>query len=325
MNQQFSLGVITFNKNQHYSNEIKELVPFFIELNKKPIKFEPLITIWKYIYLFKPDILHTWDSLSTFYSLLPARLTGARIIDGSIRDAGIEKGWQYRFKKFFLNRADLVIANSKAGLSAYKAKGVVLYNAISAERFIKSGELSEINVVMVANFTDYKDHHTFLQAMVKLLKNKSIDHVYLLGDGKYRSKLQEWLESNHSEISNLFLFTGSVKNVEQFLSQCNIGVLCSTETYKEGISNSVLEYMASGLLAIATDVGGINEIIRHGVNGFLVQPGNYDEIVSIITRFKNQEFDMAGIKANAEETIQEKFNINANLTKLIEIYKSMVQ
>lgn len=321
---EITTGVITFNKNKHYSETVSELVPFFVELKKRPTRLEPLFSIWHHIDTFKPDIIHTWDSLSSFYSWLPCKFFNIKLIDGSIRDAGIEKGWQYYFKRFFLKMANSIIANSYAGLNAYQVNGNVIYNAINYDRFLKNTGVTEFNILMTANFTDYKDHKTFLNASAELVNARIVDNVYLLGEGKHRSAHQEWINKAHPEISSRFIFTGAVKNVEEFLSKCKVGILCSTVAYKEGVSNAVLEYMAAGLVAIATDVGGTSEIIEHAVNGFLVEPGNPTAIVEIVIQIKDQQIDTNNIISNAMNTIKTKFCFKSNINELLNIYKSIV-
>jgi glycosyltransferase involved in cell wall biosynthesis len=322
-NMEVTAGVITFNKNKHYSDVVKELLPFYVELKKRPTRLEPLFTIWKHIRDFRPAIIHTWDSLSSFYSWLPCNIMGIKLIDGSIRDAGIEKGWQRQMKRFFLKYSDAVIANSYAGLKAYGVKGHVIYNAINTARFNISKSADGFNIVMAANFTDYKDHNTFLKAAVVLVRQNIVDKVFLLGDGIHRSTYQNWLSEEYADISSRFIFKGAVSNVEDYLAQCKVGALCSTEAYKEGVSNSVLEYMASGLVAIATDVGGTKEIINYGVNGFLIKANDVDGLVEIITEIRCHETDFRPVIQQALVTIKTKFEHSANIDKLITIYKSL--
>jgi glycosyltransferase involved in cell wall biosynthesis len=247
-----------------------------------------------------------------------------KLIDGSIRDAGIEKGWQYYFKRFFLKMANSIIANSYAGLNAYQVNGNVIYNAINYDRFLKNTGVAEFNIVMTANFTDYKDHKTFLIASIELVNAKIVDNVFLLGDGSHRSKHRDWLNNTHPEISSRFIFAGAVKNVEEFLSKCKVGILCSTIAFKEGVSNAVLEYMAAGLVAIATDVGGAREVINHEENGFLVEPGNSNAIVKTIIRIKDQQIDSNSIVTSAMNTIRTKFSFKSNINELLNIYKNTV-
>jgi len=316
-------GIITFNKNGHYSNKIKELVTFFVELNKRPTRLEPFFTIWKHIRVFEPDIVHTWDSLSSMYAYFPTKIFKLKSIDGSIRDAGIENGWQLCLKKYFLNRADLVIANSIAGLHHYKINGEVIYNAIDTRRFHQKKLSNEINIIMVANFTEYKDHKTFMEAAIKLVNNNLISNVYLAGDGPYKQTHIDNIKANHAKIFQRFHFLGFTNNVEKYLSKCQFGVLCSTSTYSEGVSNSVLEYMAAGLIPIVTDVGGMKEAINNNVNGFLIEEKKPIQIVEIIQSLQKDSKKTVNIILNAKESIKTKFSYEQNINKLITIYKKI--
>lgn len=319
-----SIGVITFNKNQHYTTSIKSKVSCFVELNKHPNPFLPLFTIWRHIVKFNPDIIHTWDSLSSFYAYLPSRYLKIKFVDGSIRDAGFDKGWEKVFKKFFLKRADIVIANSKAGLAHYNTNGKVIYNAINLRRFNYHVNHKSFNIVMTANFTDYKDHKTFINAALELVAAGNVDHVYLIGDGPHKIKYVHWLDHEFTQIKDKFHFLGSISNVEEYLALCQVGILCSTPEYSEGLSNAVLEYMASGLIPIVTDLGGSSEIINHRVNGFLISPENKEEIVYYVNLIKSEEALTNDLKRNAAKTIREKFSPETIINQLNSIYKELL-
>lgn len=316
-------GIITFNKNTYYSERIKKLVPFFVELKKRPTRLEPFFTIWKQITTFKPDVIHTWDSLSSMYVYLPMKYFKVKFIDGSIRDAGIEKGWRLFLKKYFLKRADLVIANSKAGLQSYDVVGEVIYNAIDISRFYTREKTDEVNSIMVANFTDYKDHQTFIDASIELAKMDLTDNIFLAGDGPYKQAHIDSLKKNHPEIFHRFHFLGLTGNVEKYLSKCRFGVLCSTSTYSEGVSNSILEYMAAGLVAIATDVGGMGEAINNRENGFLIEEKKPDHIVNIISMLIKDRNLSKNIIKEARRTIETKFSYTGNINKLKGIYEKL--
>jgi glycosyltransferase involved in cell wall biosynthesis len=319
-NKTIHLGVITFNKEKFYSDIVKNIVPYYIEIIKRPTRLEPFIHIWKYIREFKPDLIHTWDGLSSLYAFPPSRKYGIRFVNGSIRDAGIEKGFEKVIKRFLLKRADCVIANSIAGLKTYQIEGKVVYNAIDRGRFKKRNESTSFNLVMTANFNGYKDHGTFFKASVQLIQDKTADQAFLLGDGEHKEKYAKWLDANYPSIRGRFHFTGAVRNVEEYLAKCRIGVLSSTSEYGEGVSNSILEYMAAGLVPIVTDVGGTGEIIKNGRNGFLVAPGDSDEIIRIVKMIKADDALAERIRANALNTITGKFSHHENIVKLLKIY-----
>jgi glycosyltransferase involved in cell wall biosynthesis len=319
----FECGIITFGINQHYSKQAKQLTSYYREIKKKPTRFEPLFTIWDCFREFKPEVVHVWDSLSSFYVWLPCKIHKIPMIDGSIRDAGVDKGFYFYFKRFFLKKAKIVISNSIAGLNAYRVEGHVIYNIINLSRFHPQLNENEFNMAMTANFTIYKDHETFLKAAVDLIQNKIVDQVYLFGDGPYRQKYTKWIYSNYSEIFNRFHFPGNIPNIEQHLCRCQIGVLCSTLKYSEGLSNSVLEYMAAGLVTITTNLGGSSEIIQDGVNGFLIQPMDDRRIVELVKLLKSNFKLRKTIIGRAKKTIEEKFSFQKNLKLLTQLYESV--
>ncbi len=321
---EYIIGIITFNKKNHYSQQAVQYSSFFRELNKRPSRLEPLVSIWKCFREFKPDIVHTWDALSSFYSYLPCKYFKVKIINGSIRDAGIDKGWKYIFRKFFIKKADVVIANSFAGLKAYNAKGRVIYNSIDPGRFKPVKKSLEFNMIMTANFTDYKDHPTFIRASAKLIKESTVNEVYLLGEGKYRTRYQKWINSEYPDLSKHFHFPGAINNVEEYLAECKIGVLCSTPKYSEGLSNSVLEYMAAGLVPIVTDIGGSSEIIENSKNGFLISPYDFKSIVELVQLVKKDKDLLHKLVNNARDTISEKFLMKKNLKLTEELYKNLI-
>lgn len=319
-NERFKIGVVTFNSSKHYSVVVRELAAYFKELSKRPVRLEPLFTIWKCFQDFKPDIVYTWDNLSHFYSYLPSKYYGTRVINGSIRNTVRRKGWKNALDRFFLKQSDLIIANSNAGLQAYRVNGVVIYNAIDRNRFLRQKYGGEYNLAMTANFTNTKDHQTFLDAAAILIRKKIADKIFLIGDGPYKKKYENRVANRFSDIRGHFLFTGTISNVEEYLARCRIGVLCSTLTYGEGASNSVLEYMAAGLIAIVTDIGASSEIIEHGKNGFLIKPGGVDEIVRIVKAVKSDNSLADRLRANAEVTIEQKFDYQKNVRMLEDVF-----
>jgi len=304
----FNIGVITFNKNKHYTDFVKKNVSYFVELKKKPTGLEPFFSIWKHLIKFKPDIIHTWDSLSSLYVLIPKMLLNIKLVNGSIRDAGIEKGWEYSLKRFLLKRSDLIISNSIAGLNYYKVMGKVIYNGIDMHRFKQNNKLNKFNIIMTANFTDYKDHDTFLKAAVVLKNENIIDEIYLAGEGPNLERYKNWVNNSYPPISKSFHFLGRIYNVEDYLQNCKVGVLCSTSKFGEGISNAILEYMAAGLVPIATKTGGSVEIIEDGVNGFFIAESDSNSIIRNIKHLKQNPQKFNDITKAAQNNLLEKFN-----------------
>jgi glycosyltransferase involved in cell wall biosynthesis len=318
-------GLITYNTNQHYSDTAKKHSSYFRELTKRPTRLEPFFSTWKCIRDFRPDIIHTWDYLSTLYSLLPARHYKIPLVNGSIRDSGTEKGLEFHLKRFLLLKSDHVIANSQSGLKAYRCEGSVIYNSISSNRFIVPCTSEDFNLVMTANFSRYKDHTTFFKAAVQLLEEKVIDNAYLVGGGPDLLHWQQYIHEKYSVFENQIHFTGTIAHVEEFLSKCKIGILCSTSEYSEGLSNAVLEYMAAGLVPVATETGGNPEMIEHGKNGFLIAPRDHEALVEVVKTLKSDQGRFEAVSLSAKQTIGGKFDATANFSKQMQFYQSILK
>lgn len=319
----FVVGLITFNKDQHYSKIVEDLVDHSWFLKKRPTRLEPFFCIWKPIFDFNPDIVHTWDSLSSLYSYLPAKLARAKFVDNSIQDAGIDKGLNYLIKRLFIRLADVAIGNSIAGFKYYHSTGELVYNAIDPKRFFSDTGTSEFNIIKASSFSDYKDQATFLSASKILLEKGIVDFVYLAGDGIHKTKYQKYVWDNFGLCAEKVIFLGAVLDVETWLAKCRVGALCSTSKYGEGVSNSVLEYMSAGMVAIGTNIGGTSEIIQDGVNGFLIEEGDYHTIVDIVIKVKSDRELFGRIVQNAGFTLEEKFSYSNNCEKLVRIYRRL--
>ncbi len=125
------------------------------------------------------------------------------------------------------------------------------------------------------------------------------------------------------EVKERIKLTGNISNVEEFLTTMSVGFLFSTQEYSEGISNSILEYMASGIVPIVSDIGASNEIVEDGLNGFLVNKNNLEEIANIIKRLRSDREYSEGIISNARMTIDKQFSTNSTIKKLETIYKEI--
>ena len=93
--------------------------------------------------------------------------------------------------------------------------------------------------------------------------------IVLIGDGPDRPMLEERVRA--AGLSGIVVFAGFRTDIDRLLPGADV---LAQASYTEGMPNVVLEACAAGLPVVATDVGGTNEIIEHGANGFLVPAGN---------------------------------------------------
>jgi glycosyltransferase involved in cell wall biosynthesis len=220
--------------------------------------------------------------MSSFYSLPIARLHGIPLINGSIRNCFARRGARWLLERILLRASDYRVANSHAGLrsrglSARDSGNVVIYNGFDFARLERRGNngaepvgMCNRNAIrtvgMVAEFNRFKDHATFIE-MARQMSVKRRDVAFVLvGDG-------EALEASQKAAADVgaIRFLGRQKNIEAIVGTFEVGVLC---TFGEGLSNSVMEYMALGRPVVATDGGGTRELVVDGETGFLVPPAD---------------------------------------------------
>jgi len=294
---------------------------YYIDRRKSRILLS-LLNIYKICRKIKPNIIHTMDSFSSFYALPVAKLLNIKFVNGSIQHAGVSSGLDYKIEKILLKCADMRISNSKAGLEFYKVDGKILYNFIDRKRFQQTNAPLR-RIIMNANFSDYKDQLTLLKAAELLIKKEDkIELLAFIGDGKNKKLYMQIAKS--LGIAKKIKFLGFVSNVEKELLNYGVGVLCSTKKYKEGVSNSILEYMGAGLIAIGPNIGGIPEIITDGYNGFLYEPQNPISLYNKINYILNNKDKMGNIKQNAYKTLDERFNPQKNCELLYKWYQELI-
>jgi glycosyltransferase involved in cell wall biosynthesis len=220
-----------------------------------------------------------------------------------------------------------IFANSLAGIVSYhppRSKTICIYNGFDLSRIENLTPEEEVKnrfkissafvVGMVGSFTSFKDYDSYIKA-AQLILSKRRDVTFLaIGDGPTLKTMQESVSAdNKSHI----LFLGNQSNVESIINIFNIGVL---STYSEGISNSIMEYMALSKPAVSVDEGGTRELIMDGVTGFLVPPKSPELLAQKIETLLNDTRLMQEMGARGRERIIDKFSLREMVTAYIDQY-----
>jgi len=155
-------------------------------------------------------------------------------------------------------------------------------------------------VVMVARFAPIKGHRVLVSA-AGILKRRGIPcHFLLIGYPKdyTAEQFQRWsVEGNL--LDDFTVIDRLLPRLPALLSRCDIGAIASLGS--ETVSRSLLEYLASGLPAIATDVGGISDIMSRGEFGRLIRPDNANALADAIADLlsdNNRRLRMANAARN---------------------------
>ncbi len=195
-----------------------------------------------------------------------------------------------------------------------KSKNIhVIYNAVNIIEKIDC-ELKN-RIVTVGRLEEVKGHRYLIEAFARIPNNDW--ELSIVGNGSLRCELESL--ANLLGVGNRVIFHGHLSDFRLQLSEAKIFVLPSL---KEGFPNALIEAMSVPLTCVATDTfNGNNEIILDGYNGFLVQPGNVEELTVILQTLVNNNERLEKIKLNAFR-IRKKLNIDSIAKDYIKVILS---
>lgn len=281
----------------------------------------------------KPDIVHSCSPYKSLALNLLKIKYRFKLIVGFIADANRPPLLSKRNIGFSLSYplADAIISNSMAGLIAYRCplkKSHVIYNGFEPSRLdidisqdlVRDQQQFKYIINMTGRIGEDKDFKAFIDIADRLKDRKEI-LFYAVGKGKYEDIIKEYCDSK--KLHNV-RFLGFRSDVINIFKVSYISLLLSTVgKHKEGVSNSIMESMATGTPVIATNDGGSPEIIKDGSNGFLIDNNNLDMICDKIEFLLNDCESYKAFSKEAEKTIRDRFLLSTMVDNYIDLYRKL--
>jgi len=286
-----------------------------------------------------PDIIHSYLPSQNIYSAL-ARLTtcrSARLVVSKVSLGLYKKGRPLLnlAERWANHVADRVLVISKAVLNAILVterapiqKVSLIYNGIDVERFgptsvptssipVDASRVPTIGVVATLSYR--KGHDVLLRAMVRVVEELPETHLLCIGrDGGALASLQ--IQVEELSISKNVSFLGYRNDVPELLRTVAVVVHPSRE---EGLCNAILEAMAAGKPVVATNVGGIPEVVVDGKTGRLVPPESPGEMAEAILDFLRQPRVAAQFGTEGRERVLELFSLGRAVRQIEDLYLSL--
>ena len=174
-------------------------------------------------------------------------------------------------------------------------------------------------ILIVGRLSREKDHLTLLEAVARL-PNELHPHLVVVGEGPERPRIEQRIRSLN--LTSSVTLTGQQESAEPYYGIAQIAVLSSLS---EGSPNALLEAMAAGVPVVATRVGGIPEIARHGETALLVEPGNISDMSTSIASVLKDAGGLARRLADrSREQILEHHAPEARVRRLLDIYAGLL-
>ena len=161
-------------------------------------------------------------------------------------------------------------------------------------------------VVFVGRLAKEKNPDGLLRAWQLALPNLTAGwKLVLVGDGPMRGELEALVDEER--IRDTVLFTGMQTNVEYWLGAADVYVLAS---HREGLSNTLLEAMASGLPVVSTRVSGVRETVEEVGAGLVVDVGQKDQLADALIRLVNDSSLRSQMGHAGRTVILKTYSIN---------------
>ena len=269
------------------------------------------------------QILHANTTRSLLISSVVPKIFGKKIIWHVRGVLGSIKKSFLSISELLSNKIIIVAENLRYEISEkHRHKCVRVYNSISNESFRhgqaevnsiskSNSDLNQLIFATMAAVTPFKGYHHLIDAIHLVNKELGEETVKFISVGQLFDEL--YVKYLHDKIANYdisnFVFEGWCDNPIDYYDAADVVLLPTimSETFAyggkvkkivtgEGLPRTILEAMFLGKPVIATDVAGTPEQITHGKNGYLVEPGNAndlaDAIIEIVRLSKNERKSM---------------------------------
>jgi glycosyltransferase involved in cell wall biosynthesis len=268
----------------------------------------------------RPSVVMAWLTFATWPTLLLAEfLTSAARVAGMRGEVlPSEIRWAAGLFRRAMRRADAVVVNSNALVAEAVAWGAVpdrvtvIPNGIDVPP--QQSDLRNGSAVVVANYRPYKGHADLLHALTQCRSNA---RVRLCGSGEAQRHVEEL--SVELQVRDRVHFVEQPADVPSELLRAGFAIHPS---HTEGLSNAILEEMAAGLPVIAMAVGGNPMLVEPGINGYLLEVGDYSALARTIDELTTDAALRLRLGEGAREKIKQ-FTWQACIERYLELLEGL--
>ncbi|MGB3641048.1 MAG: glycosyltransferase family 4 protein [Rivularia sp. (in: cyanobacteria)] len=268
----------------------------------------------------KPDLLHAHSSKAGLLGRISATIAGVPAIytdHGWAFAAELPWYWKalaipseqiaarYCSKIITISEYDLSLALKYRVASSSKIT-LVYYGLPDTELRANPGNTECVKLVMVARFAPQKDQFTLIKALAGIEEEFELQ---LVGDGETRGQVESLV--SELGLQSKVKFLGKRSDVEYILQDAQISVL-STNWESFGLVS--VEGMRAGLPVIATDIGGVNEVVVDGETGFLIPKGD----AMVLRQRLTQLITDTNLRIKMGEAGRKRYETNFTLQRMLD-------
>lgn len=277
------------------------------------------------------QLVHTHSSVDGWVAGIAARITAVPVVRTRHVSIPVRRG----FNPVYTWLADRVITSGEAirrivvGAGVPADRVVAIPAGVDLERVpfrARAGDarrelgLSAPVIGSVAMFRGSKGHAHLLDAFADVRSSHPTATLLLVGDGIRRA----WVEglAREAGLAECVVFTGFRSDVPALLAAMDCFVLASTRT--EGVPQSLLQAFAAGVPVVASDIGGVPEVVADGVTGLLAESGSAVSLAHAIERVLSDPAAAARRAEAARALVERRFSHAASITRLLDLYAELL-
>jgi sugar transferase (PEP-CTERM/EpsH1 system associated) len=323
---QFRVSICALDSQETFSKKIRRPdSAYYLVPKKEGIEW---LLIWRLVKLFlnaRVDVVHSHNWGSFLYAVLAARLAGIPIVHGEhgknlaeLNENNRPKLWA---KRILGRSVDRLVTVSQAIAAEWADHGIprrqieCIPNGVDVERFQPRSEKREFRrsfglpeggflIGSVGRLDPIKDYETLVSAFAPLALQFPESYLAFLGNGPCEPTLRARAAS--LGISDRIFWPGRRPDPQNFLASLDIFVLPSVS---EGMSNVVLEAMASGLPVVCADLLAHREVFAPNEEGLVFSPGDAQGLTEVLAALVEDPERRAALGAAAHRRVLARFNL----------------
>jgi len=178
---------------------------------------------------------------------------------------------------------------------------------------------AEFAIVQVARLNSLKDHATAIRTLKRLRDDQVPAKLILVGDGEERAALEQLVADQ--TVENDVVFLGARSDIPRLLASADAFLLSSIS---EGIPLTLIEAMGAGVPIVSTDVGGIPEVIEHGVSGLLASAGDTETLATHLKSLWQNPEQRSQLAENGCKRAVERFSLEQMHRQYVDVYEQVL-
>jgi sugar transferase (PEP-CTERM/EpsH1 system associated) len=341
LDDRFTHTIMCLSRSGRMAERIKNSQVKIIEMRLPTDRFRfPVLRLAREFQSISPDIVHT-RGWATVDAICAARVAGvSRVIHGEHgREVGDPNGRNRKRNLVrkclspLVNRYVTVSDDLKSWLirtvGIPESKVTTIHNGVDTRRFSpgRRGAIrdslglddSVFTLGTVGRLDPVKDYSSLLQAFMPIARSARPVGLIIAGDGPLRSSIERL--SSELKISDKVYLLGERHDIPQVLKACDVFTLTSIA---EGISNTILEAMASALPVVATRVGGNPELVEHGISGYLVSARDVAALTAAYESYLNDPTLKDEHGRNARARTEQRFSLERMASQYAQLYQGLM-